>query len=273
MSNLGSTLPSVTGYDHVGDTAPSDPVVGTTWWDTSVPTGKVWTGSTWSEEAAPAAGDGLTQSGGQFDVAVGDGLATSNGSMVAALGSGLGVDADGNVYVPVDAIGPAMVALGNALQGDGNGNVAVAEGSINHSNLSGAGTSDAHHSRYTDAEARDATHSRPGSTGSDGKDASSSWLRLATESMPYGSSVDVDYVAAKAERVSITKSTSAKMTVYTQDGNSYTESDSDGTGNRLVVNIYGRWIDYIYLENTDTQDDNYQIEIEQIATDSHSHNI
>lgn len=77
MSNLTTTLPSVTGYDYVGPDQPTNPEIGETWFDTSVPTGKVYDGSSWAEESAPSAGNALALSGGAYDVQEG-GIALSN---------------------------------------------------------------------------------------------------------------------------------------------------------------------------------------------------
>lgn len=68
MSNLSATLPTVTGYDYVGDAEPTSPDTGETWFDTGTSTGKVWAGSQWIAESAPSAGTALTLSGGSYDV-------------------------------------------------------------------------------------------------------------------------------------------------------------------------------------------------------------
>ncbi|WP_336359051.1 hypothetical protein [Haloarcula sp. CGMCC 1.6347] len=131
MSNLSTSLPSVTGYDSVGDAEPADKEAGTTWYDTSVPTGKVYTGSQWVEESAPAGGSGITLSGGQYDVATSDGLTISSGAVALLLSGDLTIDGNGDLALSFDPVTQSELD--------------------NHS-----GDSTAHHSRYSDSEARTA---------------------------------------------------------------------------------------------------------------------
>ncbi|WP_225334916.1 hypothetical protein [Halomicrobium urmianum] len=120
----------------------------------------------------------LTRSQQALAFAFADGLTLdANDDLAVDLGNGLTMDANGQVQIPAGAIGPTEAALGNALAGDGSGNIAVQEGNIALSNLSGypVGTGDlsfdtatqneldnhasnnsAHHSRYSDSEARTA---------------------------------------------------------------------------------------------------------------------
>jgi hypothetical protein len=91
----------VTGYDYVQDTEPSGPEAGETWFDTGTVTGKVWTGSTWVEESAPAGGSGITLSGGQYDVATGSGISVNAGAVELDLSSSVATESGsygGNGY-------------------------------------------------------------------------------------------------------------------------------------------------------------------------------
>ncbi|MBV0903916.1 hypothetical protein [Haloarcula salina] len=119
MSSLTVSLPSVTGYDYVSDTEPGAPDVGETWFDTSLspPVGKVWGGSAWVEESAPAGGSGITLSGGQYDVATGDGLTISSGAVALLLSSDLTIDGNGDLALAFD---PATQSELDTHAGDAN---------------------------------------------------------------------------------------------------------------------------------------------------------
>lgn len=70
--------------------------------------------------------DGPLSGGSSLGLSIGDGLANSAGTLVAALGNGLGIDGSGRVYVPAGA-------LSHGAEVDT--------------------PADAHHTRYSDAEA------------------------------------------------------------------------------------------------------------------------
>jgi len=116
VSDLSTSLPSVTGYDSVGDTEPAGKEAGTTWYDTSVPIGKVYTGIQWVEESAPAGGAGLTLSGGQYDVATGDGLTISSGAVALLLSSYLTIDGNGDLALASGSVGTDRLAFDTATQ-------------------------------------------------------------------------------------------------------------------------------------------------------------
>jgi hypothetical protein len=76
---------------------------------------------------------------------------------VADLGNGLGIDSNGQMYVPASAVEQSMLAFDTATQGELD----------NHASNAGA-----HHSRYSDSEARQATDGQIDAETVDGQHAS-----------------------------------------------------------------------------------------------------
>jgi len=97
-----------------------------------------------SESDHFGAGDALAFSGGLLNLVYSDPFAVSGDTLAL------------NTVAPLTLSGDSLaVALGNALVVDGSDNLAVDESDISHDNIGGV-SSDDHHSRYTDSEARSA---------------------------------------------------------------------------------------------------------------------
>jgi hypothetical protein len=86
--------------------------------------------------------DPLTEDGAQgLELTLGKGLTISGNALAAAVANGLTLDADGNIRVEADGVTEDMLAFATATETELS----------NHS-----GASDVHHSRYSDAEAKEA---------------------------------------------------------------------------------------------------------------------
>lgn len=207
--------PSGGGYDYVQDSTnePQNPREGQEWYQPDTDDVKTYDGGTWVDvkisdhgqlsgvsEAdhhqpvtvnapvvrtgqllALAYSDGLTlDDSDQLALDLGDGLSISGGQLVAALGNGLGIDGSGRVYVAAD--------------------YATASELTSH-----ATNNSAHHSRYSDSEARSAVDgsnvSITGDAGTvDGSDATD--LKTGTSTVSATDSQNISYSSGETKTVS-----------------------------------------------------------------------
>lgn len=142
MARIGGTGPPRWLFDYVQDVAPDSPNPAESWYDTGSQEVKVYTGTAWKKTgvvshdaltnvteadhhnpvtvSGPLTEDGTQglgmsisgplNGGSSLGLSIGDGLANSGGTLVADLGNGLGVDSNGRVYIPADAIGTSEIA-------------------------------------------------------------------------------------------------------------------------------------------------------------------
>ncbi|WP_435062377.1 hypothetical protein [Halobaculum sp. EA56] len=275
-------------FDYIQSAEPSNPQNGELWFDTdggSDGTGevKVYDGASgaWEVTGYTSHGDltdvtrgahhppvtvsaPLTQPSDQdLELDFGDGLTTSTGTLVADLGNGLGIDANGRVYIPADAIGSSEIASGavGATQLDGSypdGSIAVADLSFDPATQT-----------ELDNHAGDATahHSKPTSTQS-ASDTGGNWHTIASVSASDASNSARPYGPVNQLRSDPDDSGVKSCEVILADGRSYTV-DSPGESTSFETGIAVK----VTATSQNTVGPNVRAQVKFAPLKAHSHNI
>lgn len=175
----GYSSPGGGGFDYVQPGEPNNPQLGDLWFDTDAgsdgsgeakvydSTGWVVTGYASHTDLMDIGADDhhspvtvsapLTENGTQgLGLSIGDGVTLSGGALVAALSTGLTIDGGGNVRVAPEGITNALIEADAVDTGElaagSVGSSQIQAGAVRHGTEADT-PSDAHHTRYSDAEA------------------------------------------------------------------------------------------------------------------------